>query len=351
MRLEIELGRDMIRLPSQQLQFQFDTDDRRFFLRFIALVAERTAVGTGRETARPYMAIADVMETLSRWNEDRYRRYPNDESLLRGVYRTVTQRMRSHGREQCFTLLDADGQTLPPKQERVLPCFIEHRRGPKRAEYRLEASYEVKEVLWPADASQEPDKAASDSSVHLDWTLKKEARDVVCRLLSEYPRADEVIFVAYFGKMLAEALRTIDTDWWIGELRLLFRDLEVIDPTCDGEVPNEAEQLAQRQGQQAFAMNDLRGFLGSNIGRIVVRYYRSQPCLRGFLLKAEGDDNFTVGALSLYRQRIPKSSLDFSARQSPVMPLSVEHPLTGAMLENVKAWFDCAWEHGSYSRE
>lgn len=352
MQIEIDLENRLIRVPSQQIELRFAPGDRQFYLRFIALVAEKTALNCQDGDQRPYIPIRDVEQTLWTWNDERQRRYGDIANMRSSIYQTVRRRMDPSRGEPCFSVVDLEGQRVTNTSQLDIGMLLESQYGPDRAEYRLSCELHVADLHRPVEQREAVVMNHEDTDGALVWTLDKDVRVVVGDLIRANPIIDEALFVAYFGKMLIEALRSIDRDeeWWIQELRLLFRDFGAIDVDFPGEIPNDAAEFAERCQEQQRAMKDLQRYVGKNIGKTVIRYYRGHPCLRGILVKTSGDTEFSAGTLSVYRRRHPGDEIDYSARLSHVIPLNRGHPLTQAMLENFQAWFEFVWEYGSYEK-
>ncbi|MFH1613793.1 MAG: hypothetical protein ABIG61_01735 [Planctomycetota bacterium] len=195
-----------------------------------------------------------------------------------------------------------------------------------------------------------PGSSVSDMAVEFAG-LYPDTRTAIQMIADEMPKVEEVAFVAYVGKLFADDLRMLKTDWKIKHLRFLLRDPDSIDPALPGEIPFDEEHISKRKGDFKVAVKDIQGQARHILGYSPeFKYYRGHPCLRGLLVKRQFEEPYSAGFMSIYRQRSPKNHIDYAARNSSVIKLSNDNDYERILLESFSAWFKFVWEKGSYEK-
>jgi len=178
-----------------------------------------------------------------------------------------------------------------------------------------------------------------------------DTRSAIQSIANEMPEVEEVVFVAYVGKLFADDLRMLKNDWKIRHVRFLLRDPDANDPSLPGEIPTDEEYIAKRRGDFKIAVKDIQGQARHILGYSPeFKYYRGHPCLRGLLVRKQFGEPHCAGFMSIYRQRLPDDFVDYAARNSPVIKLSNDNDYERILLDSFAAWFAFVWGHGSYEK-
>jgi len=236
--------------------------------------------------------------------------------------------------------------------------------------YEFAAGYEAKRQR--SIAIQHTGEAGSASVKGLNYTnsrIKKavgqlidgdnsevycDARSAIRELAAHTPEAQEVVVVGYTSKMFAEDIRTLQSAWQMGHLRILLRDLDVIDPSLRGEIPRDRDRIKERCTENERNIRDIKKdkeHIVCSSENVETKYYRGQPCLRGLLVKEWGSNMYSSGFLSIYMQRTPETDHpDYGARDSVVFRLSRDNLYQQVLLDSFAAWFQFVWEEGSYKK-
>ena len=150
------------------------------------------------------------------------------------------------------------------------------------------------------------------------------SRAAIAEIASAMPKVDEVAFVAYVATIYTEDLRSLTSTWQIHRFRLLLRDPDAINTEWPGEIPCDARTVKRRRREITDNIRDLTGDGPYAIEEpIEVRYYRSQPCLCGLLVRGQENETYSAGFLSICRERTPKGTpVDYSPMLSPILRLS-----------------------------
>lgn len=233
-----------------------------------------------------------------------------------------------------------DGGSLSQDNGRMQPVFGEDKSA---------RSTDVSELALAGDRSAAPEHSAV-AVVPNESELYPDSQTGLLQIARAMPEVDDVVFVGYVARIYAESLRALTSAWRIRHLRLLLRDPDAIDPRLPGEIPRDRRAINRRRHEVADTIRDL-GSKGLYLIEepLEVRYYRSQPCLCGLLVRPSGQSAYSAGFLSICRERTPKEApVDYSPMLSPILRLSLHNAYESALLESFAAWFSFVWAHGSY---
>lgn len=209
------------------------------------------------------------------------------------------------------------------------------------------------------DITQDASKAVGEPNtsqrfqpvtLHGNSGLYSDSRAAIQKIAQAMPEVEEIVFIAYTAILYAGDLRALTSPWRIRRLRLLVRDMTVVDQHVPDEIPRDGDAIQRRQQEVAHTIRDLQA-RGQYVVEepLEVRYYRGQPCLCGLLVRESGSPAYSAGFLSICRQRIPIGSpIDYSPMSSPILRLSRDNPYEMALLDSFASWFSFVWAEGSH---
>jgi hypothetical protein len=192
---------------------------------------------------------------------------------------------------------------------------------------------------------------ASNDTAMESTGIYPDTRSAIQAIANEMPEVEEVVFVAYVGKLFADDLKMLKSNWEIKHLCFLLRDPDAFSPDTPGEIPCDTELISDRKREYEIAIKAIKAQARHTFGYSPeIKYYRSQPCLRGMLVKKQYKGPYLTGFMNIYEQSVKTEPIDYAARNSAVIKLSNDNDYEKVLLVSFSNWFEFVREHGSYSK-
>jgi len=144
MSLTIDLSRRLIELDDG-VQLHFPTDDGFFYLRVIALVAQK--MKDAHTTA--FVCIQDIEERAWTLNRDKPRASKSKTSMKTNIYQAWRGRLNPRSNKCVYEVVARDGANLPNSVWPGIQRLFESKRGqgPDRAAFRIRKDPDTIEII------------------------------------------------------------------------------------------------------------------------------------------------------------------------------------------------------------